>query len=101
MNLDDFRFMYYMEYAHVLWGRSLGVMFGVPFSYFLLKRYITLRLGLRLSGIFALCAGQGLIGWWTAKSGSEVKAKASTVFIFTLHNYDIAFFPNEKNNFFY
>ncbi|XP_057803793.1 cytochrome c oxidase assembly protein COX15-like [Salvia miltiorrhiza] len=71
MTLDDFRFMYYMEYAHVLWGRSLGVMFGVPFSYFLLKRYIPLRLGLRLSGLFALCAGQGLIGRWTSKSGSE------------------------------
>lgn len=82
MNLDDFKFMYWMEYAHLLWGRSLGVMFGVPFSYFLLKRYITLRLGLRLSGLFALAAGQGLIGWLTTKSGLEVKAKASVVFTF-------------------
>lgn len=75
MDLNDFKFMYWMEYAHLLWGRSLGVMFGVPFSYFLLKRYITLRLGLRLSVLFALGAGQGLIGWWTTKSGSEVKEK--------------------------
>lgn len=83
MNLDDFKFMYWMEYAHVLWGRSLGVMFGVPFSYFLLKRYITLRLGLMLSGLFALGAGQGLIGWLATKSGLEVEAKASIIFTFT------------------
>lgn len=79
MNLDDFKFMYWMEYAHVLWGRSLGVMFGVPFSYFLLKRYITLRLGLMLSGLFALGAGQGLIGWLATKSSLEVEAKASVI----------------------
>ncbi|KAH6813551.1 cytochrome c oxidase 15 [Perilla frutescens var. frutescens] len=71
MNLDDFKLMYWMEYAHILWFRSLGVMLGVPFSYFLSKRYITLRLGLRLSGLFALVAGQGLVGWLTTKSGSE------------------------------
>lgn len=71
MNLDDFKFMYWMEYAHLLWFRSLGVMLGMPFSYFLLKRYITLRLGLRLSGLFALVAGQGLVGWLTTKSDSE------------------------------
>ncbi|XP_041991859.1 cytochrome c oxidase assembly protein COX15-like isoform X2 [Salvia splendens] len=75
MTIDDFRLMYYMEYAHVLWGRSLAVMFGVPFSYFLLKGYITLRLGLRLSGLFALCAGQGLIGRWTAKCSEEPKSE--------------------------
>ncbi|KAG6414871.1 hypothetical protein SASPL_122245 [Salvia splendens] len=75
MTIDDFRLMYYMEYAHVLWGRSLAVMFGVPFSYFLLKGYITLLLGLRLSGLFALCAGQGLIGRWTAKCSEEPKSE--------------------------
>ncbi|XP_041992137.1 cytochrome c oxidase assembly protein COX15-like isoform X3 [Salvia splendens] len=72
---DYKRLMYYMEYAHVLWGRSLAVMFGVPFSYFLLKGYITLLLGLRLSGLFALCAGQGLIGRWTAKCSEEPKSE--------------------------
>ncbi|XP_047976131.1 cytochrome c oxidase assembly protein COX15-like [Salvia hispanica] len=71
MNLDDFKFIYWMEYAHRMWGRALGIMFALPFSYFLRKGYITVGLGLRLSGLFALGAGQGLIGWWMVKSGLE------------------------------
>lgn len=55
-----------------MWGRGLGIMFALPFSYFLRKGYITLRLGLKLSALFALGAGQGLIGWWMVKSGLEV-----------------------------
>ncbi|CAN6861806.1 unnamed protein product [Brassica oleracea] len=42
MNLEDFKFIYWMEYAH-----------------------------LQLSGLFALGAGQGFIGWWMVKSGLE------------------------------
>ncbi|TXG66973.1 hypothetical protein EZV62_008248 [Acer yangbiense] len=51
--------------------KGLGIIFALPFSYFLRKGYITLRLGLRLSSLFALGAGQGFIGWWMVKSGSE------------------------------
>ncbi|GFP84963.1 cytochrome c oxidase assembly protein cox15 [Phtheirospermum japonicum] len=71
MHLDDFKFIYWMEYAHRMWGRALGIMFALPFSYFLRKGYITPQLGFRLSGLFALGAGQGLIGWWMVKSGLE------------------------------
>ncbi|KAI4374835.1 hypothetical protein MLD38_012782 [Melastoma candidum] len=71
MSLEDFKFIYWMEYAHRMWGRALGIMFAFPFSYFLRKGYITLRLGLKLSALFALGAGQGLIGWWMVKSGLE------------------------------
>ncbi|KAL9241855.1 hypothetical protein vseg_015917 [Gypsophila vaccaria] len=71
MSLEDFKFIYWMEYAHRMWGRGLGIMFALPFSYFLRKGYITLPLALRLSGLFALGAGQGFIGWWMVKSGLE------------------------------
>ncbi|KAH6811667.1 cytochrome c oxidase 15 [Perilla frutescens var. frutescens] len=74
MSLDDFKFIYWMEYGHRMWGRALGIMFALPFSYFLRKGYITLQLGLRLSGLFALGAGQGLIGWWMVQSGLEEPA---------------------------
>lgn len=72
MKIEDFKFIYWMEYAHRMWGRALGIIFVLPYSYFLHKGYITLRLGLRLSALFALGAGQGLIGWWMVKSGLEV-----------------------------
>ncbi|RDX75877.1 Cytochrome c oxidase assembly protein COX15 [Mucuna pruriens] len=71
MKIEEFKFIYWMEYAHRMWGRALGIMFALPYSYFLHKGYITLRLGLRLSALFALGAGQGLIGWWMVKSGLE------------------------------
>ncbi|XP_075647881.1 heme A synthase COX15 isoform X2 [Castanea sativa] len=74
MSIEDFKFIYWMEYAHRMWGRALGAMFALPFSYFLRKGYITLGLGLRLSALFALGAGQGLIGWWMVKSGLEEPA---------------------------
>ncbi|KAE8733489.1 putative galactinol--sucrose galactosyltransferase 1 [Hibiscus syriacus] len=70
MGIEDFKFIYWMEYAHRMWGRALGVMFALPFSYFLRKGYI----GLRLSALFALGAGQGLIGWWMVKSGLEERS---------------------------
>ncbi|XP_050204200.1 cytochrome c oxidase assembly protein COX15 [Mercurialis annua] len=71
MSIEDFKFIYWMEYAHRMWGRGLGIMFALPFSYFLRRGYITLRLGLKLSALFALGAGQGFIGWWMVKSGLE------------------------------
>ncbi|XP_058112993.1 cytochrome c oxidase assembly protein COX15 [Magnolia sinica] len=71
MSIEDFKFIYWMEYAHRMWGRGLGLVFALPYSYFLWKGYITRQLGLRLSALFALGAGQGLIGWWMVKSGLE------------------------------
>ncbi|CAM8952986.1 unnamed protein product [Rhodiola kirilowii] len=74
MGMEDFKFIYWMEYAHRMWGRALGVVFALPFSYFLYKGYITKQLGYQLSALFALGAGQGLIGWWMVKSGLEEPA---------------------------
>ncbi|XP_042444659.1 cytochrome c oxidase assembly protein COX15-like isoform X2 [Zingiber officinale] len=71
MSLEDFKFIYWMEYAHRMWGRGLGVVFSLPFMYFLAKGYITRQLGIRLSTLFALGGAQGLIGWWMVKSGLE------------------------------
>ncbi|GJN15858.1 hypothetical protein PR202_gb02802 [Eleusine coracana subsp. coracana] len=71
MSLEDFKFIYWMEYGHRMWGRTLGFVFAVPFAYFVAKGYVTRQLGLRLSALFALGGGQGLIGWWMVKSGLE------------------------------
>ncbi|XP_037468371.1 cytochrome c oxidase assembly protein COX15-like [Triticum dicoccoides] len=74
MNLEDFKFIYWMEYAHRMWGRALGFVFAVPFAYFVAKGYVTRQLGIRLSALFALGGAQGLIGWWMVKSGLEEPA---------------------------
>ncbi|KAH9312617.1 hypothetical protein KI387_027652, partial [Taxus chinensis] len=71
MGLEDFKFIYWMEYAHRMWGRGLGIVFAGPFAYFVWKGYITRQFRLRLSAIFAMGASQGLIGWWMVKSGLQ------------------------------
>ncbi|KAJ3677563.1 hypothetical protein LUZ60_003287 [Juncus effusus] len=71
MNMEEFKFIYWMEYAHRMWGRGLGFAFAIPFGYFISKGYITRQLAVRLSALFGLGAGQGLIGWWMVKSGLE------------------------------
>lgn len=30
MNMAEFKFIYYMEYAHRMWGRALGLAFALP-----------------------------------------------------------------------
>lgn len=71
MSVEDFKFIYWMEYAHRMWGRGLGLFFTGPFVYFLFKGFITKHLALRLLLLLVLGAGQGFVGWWMVKSGLE------------------------------
>jgi cytochrome c oxidase assembly protein subunit 15 len=69
MSLADFRTIFWWEYIHRLLGRLIGVAFGLPLIWFLVRRRIGGALGLRLCGIFLLGGLQGGIGWWMVKSG--------------------------------
>src|SRR5690554_1879466 len=39
--LEDFQYIYFWEWLHRLLGRLLGIVFIVPFLYFLLKKQLT------------------------------------------------------------
>jgi cytochrome c oxidase assembly protein subunit 15 len=69
MTLAEFRTIFWWEYLHRLLGRLIGVAFGLPLIWFLLRRRIGRALGLRLFGLFLLGGLQGGIGWWMVKSG--------------------------------
>lgn len=69
MSLADFQTIYWWEWSHRLLGRLTGVVFFVPFVWFAVRRQLPRRLFLRLGGIFALGALQGLVGWWMVASG--------------------------------
>ena len=73
MKMREFKFIYAFEYAHRMLGRVLGVVFAVPFVYFLSRRQISRNLGFRLSGLFALGGLQGAVGWWMVSSGLDAK----------------------------
>jgi cytochrome c oxidase assembly protein subunit 15 len=69
MSLDEFRRIYWFEWSHRLLGRSIGAAFLLPFLWFLARRRIDRRQGLRLGVIFALGGLQGAVGWWMVASG--------------------------------
>ena len=75
MTVEEYKFIYWMEYGHRMWGRGLGVYFALPLCGFLAKGWITKTLGARLFSFFGLGAAQGAIGWWMVKSGLTLDAE--------------------------
>ncbi|MFQ5757306.1 MAG: COX15/CtaA family protein [Acidiferrobacterales bacterium] len=69
MTLSQFKFIYWMEYAHRLLGRAIGLAFLLPFLYFLFRRRIERSLIPKLVAMFLLGGLQGLLGWFMVKSG--------------------------------
>ncbi len=69
MSLDGFKGIFWWEYVHRLLGRVIGIVFLLPYLYFLLRRKIDGPLALKLAGIFVLGGLQGAMGWYMVKSG--------------------------------
>ena len=69
MTVDDFKGIYWLEYLHRLWGRIIGVVFAVPFAWFLYKRAVDRDLAWKLAGLFVLGGAQGALGWFMVASG--------------------------------
>lgn len=69
MDLEGFKKIYWFEYAHRVLGRSIGMVFLLPFLYFLYRRMLNRRMALRLGAAFLLGGLQGLLGWYMVKSG--------------------------------
>ncbi|PNW86340.1 hypothetical protein CHLRE_02g082700v5 [Chlamydomonas reinhardtii] len=71
MTLEEFKFIYWMEYAHRMWGRFLGLAFALPAAYFAARRWINGPLARRLGLLFFMGGTQGFVGWWMVRSGLE------------------------------
>ena len=69
MSLPEFKGIFYVEWAHRLLGRLIGVVFLVPFLYFLVRRRITRALVPKLTAMLVLGGLQGVLGWYMVKSG--------------------------------
>jgi cytochrome c oxidase assembly protein subunit 15 len=69
MSLDEFKTIYWWEWAHRFLGRLIGAAFFVPFVAFWLAGYIPRALLPRLVGLFLLGGLQGAVGWYMVKSG--------------------------------
>jgi len=69
MTLNEFKRIYWWEWAHRLLGRVIGAAFLLPLLLFQFRGWIEPRIKWRLWLIFALGALQGGIGWWMVASG--------------------------------
>lgn len=67
--LSDFKFIYFWEWLHRLWGRIIGVVFLIPFIYFVSKKMITQKVIIPMIILFLLGGLQGAIGWIMVMSG--------------------------------
>ncbi|RNE96220.1 cytochrome oxidase assembly protein [Trypanosoma rangeli] len=73
MTMEEFKFIFFWEWAHRLMARSLGLVYGVPMMYFLCKGRFKGHnaLAAALVGILALGGAQGAMGWYMVRSGLD------------------------------
>ena len=68
-DLEDFKDIYFWEWLHRVIGRFIGIVFLVPFLYFLVRKKLdgpTIKKCVILLGMGAF---QGFLGWYMVKSG--------------------------------
>lgn len=69
MVLADFKTIYWWEWAHRFLGRFIGLVWGLGFLWFWVRKAIPAGWTGRLLIVGALGGAQGAIGWWMVSSG--------------------------------
>jgi cytochrome c oxidase assembly protein subunit 15 len=69
MDVDDFKGIFWLEYLHRLLGRTIGIVFLLPFLFFVWKGHIQKREFPKYALMFVLGGMQGVLGWYMVKSG--------------------------------
>lgn len=69
MTLSEFKFIYGWEYGHRMLGRTVGLIFCLPWMYFTARGRIPKGYQGRMVGLLAMGGTQGLVGWWMVRSG--------------------------------
>ncbi|MBT8310307.1 MAG: COX15/CtaA family protein [Flavobacteriaceae bacterium] len=67
--LQDFKDIYFWEWLHRVIGRLIGLVFLIPFFYFLIKKQLSRPTIKKSIILLALGAFQGFLGWYMVKSG--------------------------------
>ena len=69
MSMKEFKFIYFWEYFHRLWARSMGLVFLIPFIFFVAKKMLSKDLIRRLGFVVLLAALAASFGWIMVASG--------------------------------
>lgn len=73
MTLNEFKFIWFMEYSHRMWGRAVGLAYILPAVYFWRKGWFNRGMKSRVLVLCGFVCFQGLLGWYMVKSGLEEK----------------------------
>ncbi|TWO32678.1 heme A synthase [Seonamhaeicola sediminis] len=67
--LQDFKDIYFWEWLHRVIGRLIGLVFFIPFMYFLIRKQLS-KPTIKKAIVLLLMGGfQGFLGWYMVKSG--------------------------------
>lgn len=77
MSLAEFKTIFFWEFIHRLWGRTIGLVFVLPFLYLLWKRRISRHLAPKLGSLAVLLGLQGALGWYMVESGLQDRIEVS------------------------
>ncbi len=69
MDLAEFKQIFFWEWFHRLWGRLIGLIYAVPFFYFLFTKHIHRQNFWPFFGLLILGGMQGVMGWYMVQSG--------------------------------
>ncbi|KAJ3027152.1 UNVERIFIED_CONTAM: Cytochrome c oxidase assembly protein cox15 [Siphonaria sp. JEL0065] len=69
ITLNEFKFIFYMEWGHRMLGRFIGLSFILPGIYFASRGYMSKAIRNRSILVATLIGGQGVLGWYMVKSG--------------------------------
>ena len=67
--LSDYKFIYFWEWFHRFIGRIIGIVFIIPFIYFLIKKKLDKETIKKCIVLLGMGAFQGFLGWFMVKSG--------------------------------
>jgi len=67
MNINEFKIIFWWEWAHRFMGRLIGIGFLIPLIYFSFKVKISILFNFYI--IFFLICFQGFVGWYMVSSG--------------------------------
>ena len=108
-SLQDFKDIYFWEWLHRVIGRFIGLVFFLPFVYFLINKQLS-KPTIRKSIILLIMGGfQGFLGWYMVKSGLvdnpdvshyRLSAHLTTAFLTFAYTFWVALdlmFPNKKD----
>lgn len=71
ITMEQFKFIWYMEYGHRMWGRTIGAVFYIPAGIMWARGMFSPAIKKRVAFAGLLLAGQGLLGWYMVKSGLD------------------------------